>query len=364
MNFPSYHPFHRAALAAQKRKEVAPPDTEEFPTPITEEFPSSNSERLVLRKRKEPNTPKREELALGESAMSATPKKRESASLKRKQLEPTPPPTPKRQEREHSFISISSDENQPTPSYGYQPAPYYEHQPAPYYGNQPASPDEDVPAARIDSSPVLCQEQQALVNLIMSGKNVFFTGSAGCGKSTVLKAAIRQLQAQGKTVVVTAPTGIAALNVGGMTIHTYMGWLPSSNAWSLEGLKRSMQKKKEGSNSKNQTGSRIRKTDVLDIDEISMVENNLLSRMEACIRHVREMYEGDVPWGNLQLIVTGDFCQLPPVKPFEHCWLCGDARTPYRKKDGRGRSSGPPRRWPVDHQGRMKCNNGHGPWTE
>ena len=273
------------------------------------------------------------------------------ASLKRKELEPTPPPTPKRQQRENSFITIASD--------GDEPAPYY------FYETQPASPDEDVPAARIDSSPALCQEQQALVDLIMSGNNVFFTGSAGCGKSTVLKVAIRQLEAQGRKVNVLAPTGIAALNVGGMTIHSYMGWQPQSNAWSLEGLKRSMQKSREGSNSKNQTATRIRKTDVLVIDEISMVENNLLSRMEACIRHVRQMYDGDVPWGNLQLIVTGDFCQLPPVKPFTHCWLCGDARTPFRKTDARrGRQWDSPRPWPVDAQGRMKCNNGHGPWTE
>ena len=259
MNFPSYHPFHRAALAAQKRKESAPPIPDEFSLSIMEEFPPC--EQLVLRarkesatrkrkesntpkrkasttrKRKEPATPEREELAPVESTIPPSLESKMPASLKRKELEPTPPPTPKRQQREHSFISISSDQDEPAPFY------FYETQPAPYYENQPASPDEDVPVARIDSSPALCQEQQALVDLIMSGNNVFFTGSAGCGKSTVLKAAIRQLEAQGKTVNVLAPTGIAALNVGGMTIHSYMGWQPQSNAWSLEGLKRSMKKK-------------------------------------------------------------------------------------------------------------------------
>uniref|UniRef100_A0A1Y1LKE4 ATP-dependent DNA helicase n=1 Tax=Photinus pyralis TaxID=7054 RepID=A0A1Y1LKE4_PHOPY len=61
-----------------------------------------------------------------------------------------------------------------------------------------------------NAEPNLCKEQQDVVDLIASGRNIFFTGSAGCGKSTVLKAAVMRLQAMGLIVHVLAPTGRAA----------------------------------------------------------------------------------------------------------------------------------------------------------
>jgi ATP-dependent DNA helicase PIF1 len=100
------------------------------------------------------------------------------------------------------------------------------------------------------------------------------------------------------------------------------------------------------SKSRKDTRKRLRATDVLVIDEISMVENNFLSRMEEVLHHVRQDRHGDHPWGGLQLIFTGDFCQLPPVKPFEHCWICGKAK----------------RNWVDVDDGRMMCPNRHGPW--
>ena len=139
-------------------------------------------------------------------------KKQEVLALKRKRVEQSPPPPPKRQERENSYISISSD--------------------------------EDEPAAPVDSSPVLCQEQQELVDIILDGRNVFFTGSAGCGKSTALKTAIGQLQDAGRNVVVCAPTGIAALNVGGMTLHSYMGWNIDDKTLPLNNLIGKMRQKR------------------------------------------------------------------------------------------------------------------------
>ncbi|RBR12210.1 uncharacterized protein FIESC28_08696 [Fusarium coffeatum] len=237
-------------------------------------------------------------------------------SLKRKNFEPTPPPSPKHQEREQSYISISSDE------------------------------DEDVPAIQFGSGPRLCPEQQNLVNLIMSGRNVFFTGSAGCGKSTALKTAIRLLEKQQLNVFVTAPTGIAALNVGGITLHSYMGWNTTDAAQSLRAVivKATQKRRTSGGNkAPNPTAKRLRQTDVLIIDEISMIENNFITRVEACLRDIR-----GGSWGGLQIIVTGDFCQLPPVKPFEHCVECGAHRIKWREND----------------QGKMWCPNGHGPWME
>ncbi|CEI62026.1 unnamed protein product [Fusarium venenatum] len=193
---------------------------------------------------------------------------------------PPPPPSPERQELAVSFISISSD--------------------------------EDEPDTRELTGPTLCREQQDLLNLIMSDENVFFTGSAGCGKSTVLKAAIAQLQAAGKKVAVTAPTGRAALNVDGITLYSYMGWNTNDVKLDLDKLKGKMY----GQAKKNIRKS-LKATYVLIIVEISMVENNFLSRMEAVLRDIRHI---ERPWGGLQLIVTGDFCQLPSVLPFQNCW--------------------------------------------
>ncbi|KAM0796866.1 hypothetical protein BDR22DRAFT_499082 [Usnea florida] len=92
----------------------------------------------------------------------------------------------------------------------------------------------------------LCAEQLALVELIMNNHNVFYTGSAGCGKSTVLKHFIPLLRREGKKVDVLAPTGKAALEVNGRTIHRYAGWVPRSLGQPLGILKSKACGKKYG----------------------------------------------------------------------------------------------------------------------
>ncbi|KAF4457328.1 atp dependent dna helicase pif1 [Fusarium austroafricanum] len=173
-----------------------------------------------------------------------------------------------------------------------------------------------------DSPPKLCAEQQDLFDLIIRGKNVFFTGSAGCGKSTVLKAAVEALRARGKQVDVIAPTGRAAIQVKGMSTWTYMGWTPDFHKYSLRKLKRM--------GFRTFVASRLKATKVLLIDEISMVENHHLERINACMKEVRcwdpdlkARADGAPAFGGAQLVVTGDFCQLPPVKPFQFCLNCG-----------------------------------------
>lgn len=74
--------------------------------------------------------------------------------------------------------------------------------------------------------PPLCKEQADLVNLILTGRNVFYTGSAGCGKSTVLKAFVKRFKERHLTVDIVAPTGRAALDINGSTTWTYAGALP------------------------------------------------------------------------------------------------------------------------------------------
>ncbi len=160
--------------------------------------------------------------------------------------------------------------------------------------------------------PTLCPEQAELVDLILSGRNVFYTGSAGCGKSTVLKAFVKRFEAQRRKVNIVAPTGRAALDINGSTTWTYAGWTPDSHKKPLKELRKAAHGKF--------VRQRLQETHVLVIDEISMVENLHLERLNAVMKEARG---SDAAFGGVQLVVTGDFCQLPPVKPFGHCIECG-----------------------------------------
>ncbi|KAF5553624.1 atp-dependent dna helicase pif1, partial [Fusarium phyllophilum] len=250
----------------------------------------------------------------------------------------------KRWKRSSSIISISSNDDAAAsvPSSSQVSAEYWSQQPD-FDSDASDVPEEDflaltqntpkkrysptVEQNRLDGDtsvpePTLCREQQDLLDRIMRGENVFFTGSAGCGKSTVLKAAVKQLRAAGKVVHITAPTGRAALGVNGVTTWSYMGWIPSfQSTMTLEELK--------GHSWHGTISQRLRETDVLVIDEISMVENLHLERINECMKHVKcyDIQTGraraDAPaFGGVQLLITGDFCQLPPVNPFQHCMYC------------------------------------------
>lgn len=126
------------------------------------------------------------------------------------------------------------------------------------------------PPVHIPDTPVrapvkLIKEQEELVQLALDGHNIFYTGAAGAGKSAVLNAIVKGLQDQGKIVYVTASTGIAALNVNGTTIWNYLGIGLSVNNKPIvasENIARSQT---------SQASGRIQATNVLIIDEISMV---------------------------------------------------------------------------------------------
>lgn len=89
--------------------------------------------------------------------------------------------------------------------------------------------DSNIGPALLDNeqpSPSLHHEQLQVIKAIEKGQNVFYTGSAGTGKSTVLKEFVSRLRQQGKHVSIVAPSGIAAINVNGDTVHSYAGWYP------------------------------------------------------------------------------------------------------------------------------------------
>lgn len=125
-------------------------------------------------------------------------------------------------------------------------------------------------------------------------RNVFITGKAGTGKSTFLNHFRKNTN---KNVAVVAPTGVAALNVRGQTIHSFFGI--KSGFVDTEHLKAARRKKV------------FQKIDVLVIDEISMVRADLFDAIEKVLR-VNGPHRG-APFGGVQLCVIGDLFQLPPV---------------------------------------------------
>ncbi|GER47360.1 ATP-dependent DNA helicase PIF1 [Striga asiatica] len=152
-------------------------------------------------------------------------------------------------------------------------------------------------------------EQQRVVDAVCAGHSVFITGSAGTGKTFLLEHVIKKLRKiHGRSkVYVTAPTGVAACALKGQTLHSFAGvGLGELDCHSL--LERVLLDK----------GAcyRWRKVKALIIDETSMVDPNLFDSLEHMARAIRSADDPDVEdqiWGGIQLIVSGDFFQLPPV---------------------------------------------------
>ncbi|XP_054742874.1 ATP-dependent DNA helicase PIF1 [Anastrepha obliqua] len=150
----------------------------------------------------------------------------------------------------------------------------------------------------IEESVKLCEEQLEVLRACTSGKSVFFTGSAGTGKSFLLRKIISALPPDG--TVATASTGVAACLIGGTTLHAFAGIGGGDY-----GLQRCIELA-----SRPASGQIWRKCKRLIIDEISMVDGQYFEKIEAVARHVRK---NDRPFGGIQLILCGDFLQLPPV---------------------------------------------------
>ena len=141
--------------------------------------------------------------------------------------------------------------------------------------------------------------QALALEIMLAGENVLLTGPAGSGKTYVLGQFIKLAKKRSRMVAVTATTGLAASHLGGTTIH----------AWSGLGIHDSL----PGGFVDNLTKSRrdtIISTDVLIIDEVSMLHDFRLDLVEEAARLVRG---NDEPFGGIQVILCGDFFQLPPV---------------------------------------------------
>lgn len=148
--------------------------------------------------------------------------------------------------------------------------------------------------AEIDINPKF---KEALQLLEHSNKNLFITGRAGTGKSTLLEYFRGQTQ---KNLAVLAPTGVAAINVKGQTIHSFFGFKPDIT----------VEKVKNNYKNKDKNGL-YKGLDLLIIDEISMVRADLLDCVDQFLRQNGK--HRDKPFGGTRMIFLGDLYQLPPV---------------------------------------------------
>ncbi|XP_037820816.1 ATP-dependent DNA helicase PIF1 [Lucilia sericata] len=167
-----------------------------------------------------------------------------------------------------------------------------------------------------EESVKLCQEQMEVLKACVSGKNVFFTGSAGTGKSFLLRKIISALPPDG--TVATASTGVAACLIGGVTLHAFAG---------IGGGDATLQRCYELA-SRPANAQAWRKCKRLIIDEISMVDGQYFDKIEAVARHIRR---NDRPFGGIQLVLCGDFLQLPPVIKREENLSGGGSQTPPQR---------------------------------
>jgi ATP-dependent DNA helicase PIF1 len=152
----------------------------------------------------------------------------------------------------------------------------------------------------------LSKEQKHILDMVVNkNQSVFFTGPAGTGKSVLMRAIIAELKKKWlrdpERLAVTASTGLAACNIGGITLHSFAGI-----GLGKEDVPDLVKKVRRNPKAK----ARWLRTKTLVIDEISMVDGDLFDKLSQVGRTIRN---NGRPWGGIQLVITGDFFQLPPV---------------------------------------------------
>jgi len=143
--------------------------------------------------------------------------------------------------------------------------------------------------------------QSTAVKILAEGNNVFLTGAPGSGKTHLLNRFIKYLYEREIATAITAPTGIAATHINGITLHS----------WSGLGIRETVDEKiLEKLLSKSYLRKRFETTKVLIIDEVSMLTPGLFTAVSDILKNIRFSIK---PFGGLQVVLTGDFFQLPPV---------------------------------------------------
>ncbi len=143
--------------------------------------------------------------------------------------------------------------------------------------------------------------QEEALSILKTGESVFLTGEPGSGKSYTVNKYVSYLRGKGIEPAITASTGIAATHIGGMTIHS----------WTGIGIKNKLTKYDLAALADNKRiVSRIKKNKVLIIDEISMLSSTTFTTIDQVCRFLKK---SELPFGGLQVVLVGDFFQLPPI---------------------------------------------------
>ncbi len=143
--------------------------------------------------------------------------------------------------------------------------------------------------------------QPQILEILKSGQNAFLTGPAGCGKTFLLNQYIEYLKKNSVEVGITASTGIAATHLNGRTIHSWCG-MGISHKLTKPQIKKLSRKR--------HLKQRIKNTKTLIIDEISMLDS---TRLDLVDKICKEFKKDTRPFGGMQVVLCGDFFQLPPV---------------------------------------------------
>ena len=152
------------------------------------------------------------------------------------------------------------------------------------------------------SNVIFTEKQLEAFNSIKNGENVFLTGPAGSGKSFLLNHFITEYKGEKSEIFITSTTGLSSILIDGITIHRYAGI--GTGDKDIDTYYKKIIKMKN-------LRDRWRNTKILIIDEISMMDGELFDKLEILAKKIRK---NDAPFGGIQLILSGDFLQLPPVK--------------------------------------------------
>ena len=143
-------------------------------------------------------------------------------------------------------------------------------------------------------------KQNEALDILKMGRNVFLTGSPGSGKTHTINEYVAYLKSCGVEPAITASTGISATHIGGLTLHS----------WSGIGIKNNLDKHSLKKITTGYAAKRIKRTRVLIIDEVSMLSAQTFSTVDLVCRHIKDLQK---PFGGMQVVVVGDFFQLPPI---------------------------------------------------
>lgn len=151
------------------------------------------------------------------------------------------------------------------------------------------------------------------LSILKTGANVFLTGEPGSGKTHTVNAYVSWLRDHGIEPAITASTGIAATHIQGLTIHSWSG---------IGVLKELTERELDAIASKEHVVRRLQKTSVLIIDEVSMLSGSVLTMLDQVLREVRHTH---LPFGGIQVVLVGDFFQLPPISKGEQASFAFEA---------------------------------------